>query len=104
MNEHEFLYLTTTGWKSKNPHEIEIWFVEHEGRFYLISEKRERAHWVQNIRRHSAVAFRVGDQTFKGIARAVDDDDEEELVHRIWTLMDKKYQWSTGLIVQLTAK
>jgi hypothetical protein len=26
-----YLYLTTTGWKSGRPHEIEIWFTELMG-------------------------------------------------------------------------
>ena len=104
MNEYEYLYLTTIGWKSQNPHEIEIWFVAHQDRFYLISEKRERAHWVQNIQHNPSIAFRVGGQVFTGTAQTVDKDDEPELAYQIWTLMDEKYQWSTGLIVELTAK
>ncbi|PJF41044.1 MAG: hypothetical protein CUN55_12050 [Phototrophicales bacterium] len=49
FEQEPFLYLTTIGWKTQNPHEIEIWFVYHEGCFYLISEKREKSHWVQNL-------------------------------------------------------
>lgn len=98
-----YLYLTTTGWKTGNRHEIEIWFVEHEGRYYLISEKRERAHWVQNIRHHPAITFRVGDEVFKGTGRVVDSDVEQGLAQAIWTLMDEKYQWSSGLIVELNS-
>ncbi len=30
MNEPPYLYLTTTGRRSGNPHEIEIWFVAHD--------------------------------------------------------------------------
>jgi hypothetical protein len=44
-----FLYLTTIGHKSGQPHEIEIWYVEHGAGFYLCAEGHERAHWVQNI-------------------------------------------------------
>jgi hypothetical protein len=36
-----FLYLTTTGHKSGLPRRIEIWFVGHAGRHYLVSERRE---------------------------------------------------------------
>ena len=50
MTELAFLYLTTTGHRSGNPHEIEIWYVEHEGCYFLVSEKNESAHWVRNIR------------------------------------------------------
>ena len=103
MNEYEYLYLTTIGWKSGKSHEIEIWFVAYEERFYLISEKRENAHWVQNINHNPSVTFRIGTEVFNGTARTIEKEDDPELVYKIWTLMDEKYQWSTGLIVELTA-
>jgi hypothetical protein len=43
-----FLYLTTTG-RNSGQREIEIWFTERGGRFYVIAEHRERANWVRNI-------------------------------------------------------
>jgi deazaflavin-dependent oxidoreductase (nitroreductase family) len=98
----QFLYLTTTGWRSGNPHRIEIWFVAHEGRFYLVSEQRERSHWVQNIRHIPAVTFHVGDKTFAGTGRIVDSAQEKELAAAVSALMDAKYEWSDGLIVELT--
>src|SRR5438132_181546 len=33
-----FLYLTTTGRKTGLPREIEIWFVEADGRLYILAE------------------------------------------------------------------
>ena len=68
--ELQYVYVTTTGWKSGNPHTIEIWFVAYDGRYYIVSEHRERSHW-QNIRRNPAIAFRVGDRHF-GRGRVVD--------------------------------
>jgi deazaflavin-dependent oxidoreductase (nitroreductase family) len=97
-----YLYLTTTGHKSGRPHEIEIWFVVHEGRFYIVSEKRERSHWVQNIRHNEAVTFRVGERTFAGVGRVVDPATEPELAESVSKLMDVKYGWSSGLIVELS--
>ncbi|MBI3116090.1 MAG: nitroreductase family deazaflavin-dependent oxidoreductase [Thaumarchaeota archaeon] len=64
--QEQFLYLTTRGWKSGNSHKIEIWFVEHEGSYYIVSDMREHSHWVQNIRHDSSVTFRVGKKTFTG--------------------------------------
>src|SRR2546427_8224549 len=46
----EYLYLTTIGRVSGEPREIEIWFTEDTGRYYVIAELRERARWVQNLR------------------------------------------------------
>jgi deazaflavin-dependent oxidoreductase (nitroreductase family) len=100
-NEPQFLYLTTTGWKTNSPHEIEIWFVPHNARYYLVSEGRERAHWVQNIWHNPAISFRVADQTFSGTGRTVDPAQEPQLAAEVAALMDAKYDWSDGLIVEL---
>jgi deazaflavin-dependent oxidoreductase (nitroreductase family) len=101
-NEPQFLYVTTTGHRSGKPHEIEIWFVEYAGAFYIVAENRERAHWVQNIRQTPAVTVRVGDQTFPATGRALDAHSELDLVESASRLMDAKYGWSDGLIVELT--
>ena len=47
LNSTQFLYLNTTGWKSGKIHKIEIWFVEFNKKYYIISEREERAHWVK---------------------------------------------------------
>lgn len=100
--ETQYLYLTTTGWKSGEPHEIEIWFVAHEDRYYLVSEHFERSHWVQNIQRQPAIAFRVDDHRYGGTGRVVDSAAEPDLAKAVSDLMDAKYGWSDGLIVELT--
>ena len=100
-SEADFLYLTTTGWRSGNPHEIEIWFTELDGRYYLVSEGGERAHWVQNVRRQPRVAFRVGRQSFQGTGRVVDSEREPELQGTVSRLSTEKYEWGDGLIVEL---
>ena len=99
--EPEYLYLTTTGWRSGNPHTIEIWFVAHDGCYYMVSEHLERSHWVQNIQRNPAVTFRVGETTFQGTGRVVDAAAEVELAAAVAARMDAKYEWSTGLMVEL---
>ena len=98
----QYLYLTTTGWKSGKAHRIEIWFVELAGRYYIVAEHGTRAHWVQNVLHQLRVTFQVGSQTFQGTSRVVDRTTESELAGQVAALMDKKYEWSDGLIVELT--
>lgn len=98
-----YLYLTTTGRRSGLPREIEIWFTEREGRFYVIAEHRERAQWVRNILADSHVRVRVGDRGFAGIARPVSDEREPELARTVKELSDAKYGWSDGLLVEIAA-
>jgi deazaflavin-dependent oxidoreductase (nitroreductase family) len=97
-----FLYLTTTGRRSGLPREIEIWFTERDGRYYLIAEHRERAHWVRNIQAQSRVRVCIGERRFEGTARLVDDEREPELSVVVKALSDEKYGWSDGLIVEIT--
>jgi deazaflavin-dependent oxidoreductase (nitroreductase family) len=99
MSQPQFLYLATTGWKTGRQHRIEIWFVEYNGRYYIVSEHPERAHWVKNITHNPQVSFSVGGRTFQGTAQPVEPG--SELAAAVSKLMDEKYRWSQGLIVEL---
>jgi hypothetical protein len=57
-----FLYLTTTGRRTGVAREIEIWFTELGGHFYIIAEHGERATWVETSRliRTSTSAWATG--------------------------------------------
>ena len=109
MAEH-FLYLTTIGRKTGLPRQIEIWFVEHQGRYYMVSEAREEAKWVKNLLAAPRVHFSVGTRdateavlpTTPALARVVTPDREPLLVERVSALMQSKYGWSDGLLVELT--
>ena len=96
-----YLYLTTTGRVTGQSREVEIWFTEHGGRFYLVAE-RESANWVRNIQSQPQVKARVGDAEFNAIARVMHSDGEPELAATVKALFDAKYGWSDGLIVELT--
>ena len=96
-----YLYLTTTGRVTAQAREIEIWFTEHGGRFYLVAE-RESANWVRNIQSQPQVKVRVGDAEFNAIARVVHNGREPQLGAIVKALFDAKYGWSAGLIVELT--
>ena len=97
------MYLTTLGWKTGKQHRIEIWFAEHNGKYYIISERLGSAHWVQNIKHNPAVSFSINNNNvFTGSARIVDQEKESALAAEVLKLMDRKYKWSQGLIVELT--
>ena len=88
----EYCYLTTVGRRSGRPHEIEIWFADHEGRLYLISGGGERSAWVRNLQADPAVTVRIGDQTSTGVARTLAAGD-----HPARRLLAGKYQgWREG--------
>jgi selenophosphate synthetase-related protein len=80
---------------------VEIWFVEYDGRHYIISERENNAHWVQNILHNSKVSFSVNSMTFEGVARIVDREKESELAAEVSKQMNTKYGWNKGVIVEL---
>ncbi len=106
MANEKYLYLTTTGHRSGKRHEIEIWYVEHEGCYYIVSEKREGAHWVRNLRANPAIRFRLGTDMNDGGA-AVDGlasiPEDAALIAAVKAKMDAKYGWSNGLVVGIAA-
>jgi hypothetical protein len=101
--DEDYCYMTSVGHKSGRPHSIEIWFVEHGGRCYIVAGPREKTHWLQNILHNPSVTFRVGRRDDgvperPGRGRVVD---EPALAAEIAALMDAKYNWSDGTIVEL---
>jgi deazaflavin-dependent oxidoreductase (nitroreductase family) len=96
-----YLYLTTMGRRSGLPREIEIWFTERDGRFYVIAEHRESAQWVRNILADPHVRIRVGDRAFTATARPLSDEREPELVRAVKDLSYAKYAWSDGLVIEI---
>jgi hypothetical protein len=105
--DEAYAYMTSTGHRSGRPHSIEIWFVEREGRCYIVAGPRGKTHWLQNILHNPDITFRVGRRDdgapeLPGRARVVDPAIEPELAAQITALMDAKYDWSDGAIVELT--
>lgn len=101
-SEPQYLYLATTGRHSGRPREIEIWFTRLDGRYYLISERGRRAHWVRNLAADSAARVKVGRRRFRARARLVDARVERALARAVRRLSETKYGWSDGLVVELT--
>jgi deazaflavin-dependent oxidoreductase (nitroreductase family) len=97
----QYLYLTTTGRRTGLPRQIEIWFTERGGRFYVVAEHREHANWVRNIRENPRVTARVGDLQFNATGRIVDGEREPALELAVKALSDAKYGWSDGLVVEI---
>ena len=101
MNQSQFLYLTTKGWKTGKQHKVEIWYVDYNDNYYVMSERLKRAHWVQNIIHNPRVLFTVNERIFEGIARLIDQEKDAKLANHIANLMSTKYKWDRGLIVEI---
>jgi deazaflavin-dependent oxidoreductase (nitroreductase family) len=87
----ELCYLTTTGRSSGASHTVEIWFVFHEGAFFLLSGAGGGADWVQNLRARSTARLRIGDDEAEvtGDEPQPDDTVQAEARH----LLREKYAY-----------
>ncbi|MGF1470747.1 MAG: nitroreductase/quinone reductase family protein [Rubrobacteraceae bacterium] len=98
LENEDYCYLTTTGRITGRPHEIEIWFALEgstlEGStLYMLSGGGDRSDWVKNIRRSPDTTVRIGNSTFEGRGRLVDEPEEDDLAR---ALLFEKYQPRTG--------
>jgi deazaflavin-dependent oxidoreductase (nitroreductase family) len=99
-SDAQFLYLTTRGRNSGRPREIEIWFTERNGRYYVIAEF-PISNWVQNLRANPNVDVRVSSDTFSARARILSPEADSATNQAVQELSRKKYGWGEGLIVEL---
>lgn len=102
--EPQYLYLTTTGHLSGQPHTIEIWFVALGDCCHLVSERHDESHWVRNIRANPAIQYAAGRRDgawITGQGRVISPGAEPELAATVRARMDAKYGWNDGLIVEL---
>ncbi len=77
LSAEEYCYLTTLGRVSGHPHEIEIWFGLRDNTVYLLSGGRDKSDWVRNLRKNPSVTVRIAQRTFAGIARLVQEPEED---------------------------
>lgn len=99
LDREQYLYLTTRGRKSGRDREIEIWFTERKGRFYVIAEY-QTSHWLHNLSADSAVRVRVGERSFAARARVLGQADAD-LCDEVQNLSRQKYGWGDGTVVEL---
>jgi len=96
-----YLYLTTVGRISGQPRQIEIWFVESYGNFYILAEHFHNAQWVKNIKQNPRVHVRIGDREFDATARALDEHRDRDAWLTAQKLAREKYGWGDGLPVEI---
>ena len=92
--EQPFCYLTTTGRRTHQPHEIEIWFARHGNTVYLLSGGRDTSDWVRNLQRDPRVSVRIGNSSHQATARVVEPGTDEDALAR--RLLLEKYQTPAG--------
>jgi deazaflavin-dependent oxidoreductase (nitroreductase family) len=90
----DFCYLTTIGRKTGAERTVEIWFGLEGDSLYLLSGGGDSAHWVRNLRADSRVKVKLGRKTYPGMARLVQEPEEDTRARR---LLAAKYQaWEPG--------
>lgn len=95
----QYLYLTTKGRVTGLPREIEIWYVERAGNFYVLAEHFHRAQWVKNLVKEPRVQVRVGARRVAATARVLDPASDRDEWQDVQRLAREKYGWGEGLPV-----
>jgi len=98
----EYLYLTTIGRVTGQPREIEIWFVQSDGKLYILAEQFHDAQWVKNIERNPRVHVRLGARQFEATARVLDGERDRPTWLTVQQLAREKYGWGDGLPVEVS--
>ena len=98
FKNQQYLYLTTRGRLSGVPREIEIWFTERDGCFYLIAEY-DTSNWVQNLIAYPKVQVQLAGKSFNARARVISSG--TDLSQSIQQLSRDKYGWGDGLVIEL---
>src|SRR5438093_11970243 len=86
----QYLYLTTRGRKSGTPREIEIWFTNYNGRFYLIAE-HVSSQWVKNLQANPEATIHVKNMSFPVTTRVLPPEADSDPNRHIPHLSPKKY-------------
>lgn len=73
LEKEDYCYLTTRGRVTGKPHEIEIWFIVHEGAIYIMSGGMDRSDWVKNLLKDPNVRLRISGQTFPAGSSLLND-------------------------------
>ena len=66
-----------------------------------MSELGKNAHWVRNINHNPRISYNIEGLNYEGEARVIDFLKESQLAMKVSELMNGKYQWDQGLIVEL---
>jgi deazaflavin-dependent oxidoreductase (nitroreductase family) len=74
----KYVYLTTRGRKTGNPHTVELWFANAGEKIYL-SQEGAYTDWMKNILKDNRVEFRIGKVQFRGNARIAESGEIFEL-------------------------
>jgi deazaflavin-dependent oxidoreductase (nitroreductase family) len=115
LGGEQYCYLTTTGRRTGQPHEIEIWFAAVGDTIYLMNGSTRRppglSDWVRNLQANPSVRVRIRDEGFIGEARVVAFDSAEHdrardvLVTKYATKEDDLSRWrATAFPVAITLR
>lgn len=82
--DEKYIYLTTRGRKTGNPHTVELWFAFLGKKIYL-SHEGVYTDWMKNILEDSRVEFRIGKIQSKGKARIAEAGEVFQLgIHALY--------------------
>ena len=88
LRGEKFVYLTTVGRKTGNPHTVELWFAFADGKIFL-SHEGSYTDWMKNIKKTRRVRARIGRLNLEADASVLVGNKLEELGKK--SLYEKYY-------------
>ena len=88
--------LTHCGRKTGKSYEVTIWFVLDDDRLYIGTANAKRQ-WVQNVQKTPTIRLTIGNESFRGTARFLNDRSEHE---RAMAAIRRKY-WIFRPIIEV---
>ena len=101
LRDVQVLNLTTAGRRSCTQRDVELWFIVHCNRFYVMAEHGHQTGWVKNLRKHPEAAVALADYQIPVWAWILDQERDRREWRVVAELFRKKYGWGDGLPVAL---
>ena len=76
--DEKYIYLTTRGRKTGNPHTVELWFAI-VGKKIFLSHEGAYTDWMKNILEDGRVELKIGKIQFNGNARIAETEEDFKL-------------------------
>lgn len=88
FEKEEYCYLTTYSHITGKAHEIQVWFVIYNNSFYLLSDNKIKADWVENLNKEPLAKIRINENIFPVFASLTTNNNTD---YRVRKVIEDKY-------------
>ena len=101
LRDVHVLDLITTGRQSSMTRRVELWFITHLNRLYVMAEYGQETGWVKNLNKHPEASVSLVQTQIPVRAWILDKERDQREWGIVAGLFREKYGWGDGLPVAL---